>query len=185
MPLAADFTLDAERLKDAISDKTRLIMLNTPNPSGSVLSLDELHTLSDLVENRHIFLISDEVYERHGLRQHSTIAWSACQYFTIFCYLVIRKDISRHRLEGRLLPCPSLTAEFRKIHQFVTFTTHTPTQWALADYMEHHPEHFEGITLVLPTETRLVPGCNGTIPVRYASQRRHVLSIGKLQRIVF
>ena len=78
VPLAADFTLDAERLKDAISDKTRLIMLNTPhNPSGSVLSLDELHTLSDLVENRHIFLISDEVYEHmvyDNAQHHSLVS---------------------------------------------------------------------------------------------------------------
>ena len=147
VPLAADFSLDAERLKDAMSDKTRLIMLNTPhNPSGSVLSLDELHTLSDLVENRHIFLISDEVYEHmvyDNAQHHSLVSLPALRDRT---FVISSFGKTYHATGWKVAYClapPSLTAEFRKIHQFVTFTTHTPTQWALADYMEHHPEHFE------------------------------------------
>ena len=147
VPLAADFTLDAERLKDAISDKTRLIMLNTPhNPSGSVLSLDELHTLSDLVENRHIFLISDEVYEHmvyDNAQHHSLVSLPVLRDRS---FVISSFGKTYHATGWKVAYClapPSLTAEFRKIHQFVTFTTHTPTQWALADYMEHHPEHFE------------------------------------------
>ncbi len=147
LPLNSAFGLDAQRLSDTINDRTRLIMLNTPhNPSGSILTREELNTVSSLIKDRDVFIISDEVYEHmvYDNGQHDSLVGIPDLRDRTFVVSSFGKTY--HATGWKVAYCvapPALTAEFRKIHQFVTFTTHTPTQWALADYMEHHPEHFE------------------------------------------
>jgi methionine transaminase len=106
VPLALpDFAIDWQRLQDALSDKTRLIILNSPhNPSGALISRAELDQLAALIRERDIYLISDEVYEHlvfDGLRHASVLAHEEL-YAACLCGQLVRQDLPRHRLEDRL-----------------------------------------------------------------------------------
>ncbi|MCB1644183.1 MAG: aminotransferase class I/II-fold pyridoxal phosphate-dependent enzyme [Pseudomonadales bacterium] len=144
--LPPGFAIDWDRLAATINPRTRAIMINSPhNPCGSVLSRSDLEKLAALIGDRPIAVISDEVYEhmvydgeRHvsaleidGLRERSFVISS----FGKTC----------HATGWKVAYCiapAELTTEFRKVHQFVTFTTHTPTQWALAEFIDKYPEHY-------------------------------------------
>ncbi len=144
-----DFSVDWEKVEAAISPKTRLILVNTPhNPGGYVWSQNDLDRLAELIQDTKIMVISDEVYEHitfdgrshlslmtHPLlRERSFICCSFGKTFHVTGWKV-----------GYCLAPKKLTEEFRKIHQFVTFSTPTPFQLALADYLEE-PDTFLGLS---------------------------------------
>jgi methionine aminotransferase len=147
IPMSApDFQLDFEHLKDALSSKTRLIIVNSPhNPCGSVFQPSDLEELAALTRDLDLYFLSDEVYEHmiyDGGSHHSLLAHAELKEKT---FVVSSFGKTYHATGWKIAYCAApaeLTAEFRKIHQFVTFTTHTPSQWALAEYMEHYPEHY-------------------------------------------
>jgi methionine transaminase len=146
IPLASpDFKIDFQRLADTITPRTRLIIVNSPhNPCGSVLSREEVIQFEQLVEKHDVLILSDEVYEHmvfDGRKHHSFLASESLRKRT---FVVSSFGKTYHATGWKVGYCiapPSLTSEFRKVHQFVTFTTNTPTQWAIADFMEAHPEH--------------------------------------------
>jgi methionine aminotransferase len=139
------FAIDWEVLAAAITPKTRLIMLNSPhNPTGAVFTADDIAALSDIVRGTDILLIGDDVYE-HILfddRTHHSFIRTDELYQRSFSISSFGKTY--HATGWKLAYCvapPKLSAEFRKVHQFVTFTSSTPTQLALADYMQQDPQH--------------------------------------------
>lgn len=141
------FKIDWQQLKDAINSKTRLIIINTPhNPTGTTLTKNDLNQLAELVRNTDILIISDEVYEHiifDGL-QHESIHRHPELYARSFVISSFGKTY--HTTGWKIGYCvapPVLTQEFRKIHQYVTFTTSTPMQYALVDVMREAPEHIE------------------------------------------
>lgn len=144
--LAPDtFAIDWERLSAALSPRTRLIMLNSPhNPSGALISREDLDRLAVLVEARGLYLISDEVYEHlvyDGARHASVLAHPAL-YQRSFVVSSFGKTYHVTGWKtGYVVAPPTLTAELRKIHQYVNFCAVTPLQCGLADYMAAHPEH--------------------------------------------
>jgi methionine aminotransferase len=148
VPLALpDFAIDWQRLQDALSDKTRLIILNSPhNPSGALISRAELEQLAALIRERDIYLISDEVYEHlvfDGV-QHASVLAHEELYQRAFVVSSFGKTYHVTGWKtGYVVAPPALTAELRKVHQYVSFCGVTPLQWALADYMAEHPEHVE------------------------------------------
>ena len=148
VPLALpDFAIDWQRLQDALSDKTRLIILNSPhNPSGALISRAELDQLATLIRDRDIYLISDEVYEHlvfDGLRHASVLAHEEL-YQRAFVVSSFGKTYHVTGWKtGYVVAPPALSAELRKVHQYVSFCGVTPLQWALADYMAQHPEHVD------------------------------------------
>lgn len=139
------FTIDWDAVKNALTNKMRLMILNSPhNPTGTVLSEDDLHNLIELVAGTDILLIGDEVYEH--------IVFDGCKHysFTRFNSLYERSFTvssfgkTYHATGWKVGYCvapPPLTREFRKIHQFVTFATTGPMQYAIADYMRQDPAH--------------------------------------------
>ena len=141
-----DFHIDWDRLRDTISEKTRLIMLNFPhNPTGVILSSDDLDQLADIVRDTGIYLISDEVYEHivfdgedhQSLLRHDEL-WERAFVISSF-------GKTYHATGWKVGYCvapPALTTEFRKIHQWVCFAVVTPRQHALADYMTATPDHY-------------------------------------------
>lgn len=142
---APDFHHDWNRVRDNVTDKTRLIILNTPhNPTGSIMSRDDLDTLAGIVRDRNVFVLSDEVYEHmvyDNRRHHSLLTHPELRERS---FVVSSFGKTYHATGWKTAYCiapAALTDEFRKIHQFVTFTTHTPTQWALAEFMDTCPEH--------------------------------------------
>lgn len=135
-----DFSVDWQKVKDAITDKTRLIMINTPhNPCGYVWTQNDLDILAELIEDEDIYLISDEVYEH--------ITFDNRNHLPLFTHPVLKEKtftcgsfgktfhITGWKI-GYCLAPKKLSTEFRKIHQFLTFSTSTPMQYALADFMK-------------------------------------------------
>lgn len=148
VPLALpDFAIDWQRLQDALSPRTRLIILNSPhNPSGALISRAELDCLAALIRERDIYLISDEVYEHlvfDGV-QHASVLAHEELYQRAFVVSSFGKTYHVTGWKtGYVVAPPALTAELRKVHQYVSFCGVTPLQWALADFMSEHPEHVE------------------------------------------
>jgi methionine aminotransferase len=141
-----DFAVDWQRVKDAITPKTRMIMINSPhNPSGAVLEKADLETLAELVRDKDIFVLSDEVYEHiifDGAAHQSVLrhAELAARSFVISSF-----GKTYHCTGWKVGYCiaPSqLSAEFRKVHQYLTFCTFTPAQAAFADALESDPQHY-------------------------------------------
>ncbi len=139
------FAVEWDVVKNAITQKTRLMIFNSPhNPTGTVLGENDLHDLIDLVKGTDILLIGDEVYEHivfDGLRHNSFVRFDTLyeRSFTISSF-----GKTYHATGWKVGYCvapPPLSREFRKVHQFVTFATSTPMQYAITDYMREDPGH--------------------------------------------
>ncbi|MBQ62604.1 MAG: methionine aminotransferase [Gammaproteobacteria bacterium] len=147
VPMAApNFHIDFDRLGEAINIRTRLIIVNSPhNPCGSIISAADLEKLASMTRQHDLYILSDEVYEHmvyDGAIHHSLLTNEELRNRS---FVVSSFGKTYHATGWKVAYCAApvaLTAEFRKIHQFVTFTTHTPTQWALAEYMEQTPDHY-------------------------------------------
>lgn len=140
-----DYSIDWQKLSEAINDKTRLIIINTPhNPCGSILEKKDLDQLAELIAEKDIFVLSDEVYEHmvfDGKKHFSILSHPELNQksFAVFSF-----GKTYHATGWKLAYCvanPELMAEFRKVHQFVTFTTTSFLQYAIADFMAECPEH--------------------------------------------
>lgn len=140
-----DYAMDWDCLEQAINSRTRLIIINSPhNPCGSVLSKDDFDRLAALIRGHDILVLSDEVYEHmvyDGEKHESILAHSELREksFAVFSF-----GKTYHATGWKLAYCvapESLTTEFRKVHQFVTFTTSSFVQYAIADFMAECPEH--------------------------------------------
>lgn len=147
--LPPKFEIDWDRVKAACNAKTRLLILNTPhNPSGQVLSAEDIAQLRALVENTNILILSDEVYEHiifDGQTHQSMNRWPDLAERS---FIVSSFGKTYHVTGWKLGYCvapAALTAELRKVHQYVTFCSPNPLQQAIADFMENHPEHDESL----------------------------------------
>jgi methionine aminotransferase len=144
---AADFSVDWQRVRDAITPRTRMLMLNTPhNPSGAMLTESDMHTLAQILRSTDIVLLSDEVYEHiifDGRRHESALRHPE---LADRAFVVSSFGKTYHCTGwkvGYVIAPPALSAEFRKVHQYNTFCTFAPAQWAFAAMIEQEPEHYE------------------------------------------
>ncbi len=142
---AGDFSIDWDRVESAISRYTRLVMINSPhNPSGSTLAREDMARLEVLAERHDLLVISDEVYEHlvfDDREHHSVLQFPAlrARSFALFSF---GKTFSVTGWKtGYCIAPPALTAELRKVHQFVSFVAVTPVQLALADFMRQEPDY--------------------------------------------
>ena len=139
------FGVDWQRVKDAINERTRLIIINTPhNPTGSVWSEDDIQQLRELVSDTNIYLIGDEVYEHMVFDQQEHT--SLCRYDDLYARSFVISSFGKtyHVTGWKVGYCVApeqLTTEFRRLHQYVTFTVNTPVQHGLADFLQAQPEH--------------------------------------------
>lgn len=140
-----EFRIDWQRLADAITPRTRLIFLNSPhNPSGALIDRADLDRLAALIREREIYVISDEVYEHliYDGVQHASVLAHDELYARAFVVSSFGKTYHVTGWKTGYVVAPqALSAEMRKIHQYVNFCGVTPLQWALADFMATHPEH--------------------------------------------
>ncbi|HEY8011997.1 MAG TPA: pyridoxal phosphate-dependent aminotransferase [Rudaea sp.] len=141
-----DFSVDWQRVKDAIGAKTRLILINSPhNPTGAVLAASDLDTLAELVRDTNIFILSDEVYEHivfDGAAHESVLRHAE---LAVRSFVVSSFGKTYHCTGWKVGYCIApqpLSAEFRKVHQYLTFCTFNPAQWAFADVLENDPQHY-------------------------------------------
>ncbi|MEZ5571960.1 MAG: methionine aminotransferase [Halioglobus sp.] len=139
------FSIDWERVQAAINSRTRLIMINSPhNPSGAVLSSTDLLQLQALVETHNLLVISDEVYEHlvfDGQQHHSALQFPALRERSFVMFSFGKTFSVTGWKTGYCVAPPALTAELRKVHQFVCFVAVTPVQLAVADFMAEQPDY--------------------------------------------
>jgi methionine aminotransferase len=145
-----DFSIDWQRVKDAIGPRTRLLCLNFPhNPTGAVLSPADLEILGDLLRGTNVLLMSDEVYEHIVFdgRVHQSMLRNDELYARSFTVSSFGKSFHATGWKvGWVTAPPALTTELRKVHQFVTFSTSTPAQHALADVLTELPGHLASLS---------------------------------------
>jgi len=134
-----DYAIDWSAVRDAITPRTRLLIINSPhNPTGSVLTSADIDELTSLVAGTNIVIISDEVYEHiifDGV-QHESMARHpelAARSFIVGSFGKTY-HVTGWKVGYAIAPA-ALMAEFRKVHQFVTFSTSTPVQYALAEFL--------------------------------------------------
>jgi methionine transaminase len=144
-----DFSVDWGRVKNAITTKTRMLMINSPhNPSGAMLSAQEMQQLTDILRDTPIWLLSDEVYEH--------IIFDAQRHESVLRYPELAERSFVISSFGKTYHCTgwkigyciaptALTAEFRKVHQYNTFCSFTPAQWAFAEMIDAEPEHYDSL----------------------------------------
>jgi N-succinyldiaminopimelate aminotransferase len=145
---APDFTIDKKELENAITPKTKLIILNNPhNPTGKVWSREELLDVSLLVEKNDLYLLSDEVYEfllfdgvKHiptatlkGMKERTITISSAGKTFGLTGWKI-----------GWICANEKVTKACRLIHQYVTFAVSTPMQEAVAVGLTKLPDYLPG-----------------------------------------
>jgi len=141
-----DFSVDWQRVRDAITPKTRMLLVNSPhNPSGAVFTKADLDALAAITRGSEILVLSDEVYEHIVFdgREHESVLRHpelAARSFVVSSF-----GKTYHCTGWKVGYCiaPSaLSAEFRKVHQYLTFCTFQPAQWAFAEVLERDPQHY-------------------------------------------
>ena len=141
------FAPDWQRVRDAITPRTRMLMINSPhNPSGAMLSAADMENVAGLLRDSGIFLLSDEVYEHivfDGARHESALRYPELRERA---FIVSSFGKTYHCTGWKVGYCiapPALSAEFRKVHQYNVFCTFNPAQHAFAAMLDAEPEHYE------------------------------------------
>jgi methionine aminotransferase len=144
---APDYHIDWEAVKKVVSSHTKMIMINTPqNPTGAVMTKEDMKQLEKITSGTDIVILSDEVYEHiifDNLRHESVCLYPklAERSFVIFSF-----GKTYHTTGWKMGYClapANLSAEFRKVHQFMVFSANTPVQYALAEYMKKKDKYTE------------------------------------------
>ncbi len=139
------YTIDWEFVKKKISDKTRMIILNSPhNPAGVTLKPSDITELKSIVEHHDIYILSDEVYEHIVFDQKRHESMSLYPELSQKSFVVSSFGKTYHATgwkTGYCLAPEHLTREFRKIHQYLTFCVNTPVQLAYADFLDHEDKY--------------------------------------------
>jgi methionine transaminase len=139
------FAVDWNRVASAVSPRTRLVIVNSPhNPTGAVWSWADLDALAGILRRTDALVLSDEVYEHMVFdgRPHASVLGHdelAARSFVVSSF-----GKTYHATGWKVGYCiapPVLTAEFRKVHQFVQFAVATPIQAGLADFLAECPAH--------------------------------------------
>jgi len=168
-----DFAIDWQQVRNAINDRTRLIILNTPNnPTGTLWSQDDIQNLREAITGRDILLISDEVYEHIYFDGEQHLSLLRYPDLAARSFVISSFGKTYHTTGWRVGYCiapPALMEEFLRIHQFINFSTHTPMQYAIADFLSGCPQHHRDLgrfyqqkrdlflNLMAPSRFRLIP----------------------------
>jgi methionine transaminase len=156
------FRFDWDRVKAALSERTRLIIINSPqNPSCNVASAGDLNALAECIRDRPISVLSDEVYEHvlfDARRHHSVLAHAELRERS---YAVFSFGKTLHATGWRVGYCVApadMTRELRRVHQFNTFSIASPLQFAIARYLSNHPDAWHGLAAFFQAKRDLLAG---------------------------
>jgi len=144
---APNYTIDWNDVKKVITSHTKVIMINTPhNPMGSVMTANDMRELEKLVKGTNILIISDEVYEHiifDGQKHESVCKYPGLAERSFIIYSFGKTYHATGWKMGYCFAPENLMAEFRKVHQFIVFTSNTPIQHALVDYIRESSDYNE------------------------------------------
>jgi methionine aminotransferase len=134
-----DYSVDWDAVRDAISERTKLIILNFPhNPTGAVLREEDITNLTQIVEDTNIVIVSDEVYEHIIYDGYPHLSLAAYPELASRSFVISSFGKTYHVTGWKIGYCLArgrLSKELQKIHQYLTFASNTPVQHALADFM--------------------------------------------------
>ncbi len=140
-----DFSFDWNAVKDSITDKTRMLIINSPhNPTGSVLTENDIKILEEITRDTNILIVSDEVYEHIIFDGTEHISLSGSEELSKRSFVISSFGKTFHSTGWKIGYCAApenLTREFRKVHQFVVYAVNTPIQYAYAEYLSE-PSHY-------------------------------------------
>ncbi|MDF1673164.1 MAG: methionine aminotransferase [Vicingaceae bacterium] len=144
---APDYSINWEQVKKLINQRTKMIIINTPhNPTGTVLSNEDMQALEKIVSDTDIVVISDEVYEHiifDGEHHQSAARFPG---LAERAFIISSFGKTFHNTGWKLGYCiapKNLMVEFRKAHQFVVFCVNHPMQYALAEYIKKESNYLE------------------------------------------
>ena len=142
-----DYSIDWDLVKQKMSPKTKMIILNTPhNPTGSILGTNDIEQLRALVKNTNLFILSDEVYEHliFDNKQHeSMLRYSDLLERSFVCFSFGKTYHCTGWKMGYCIAPAAMMSEFRKVHQYNCFSCHSPVQFALADYLQQEAPYLQ------------------------------------------
>lgn len=132
-------------MKNFAEDK--MIMLNTPhNPTGAVLSTEDIKQLQAIVKDSNIFILSDEVYEHlifDGMKHESMLRYADLYERSFVCFSFGKVYDCTGWKMGYCVAPPALMKEFRKVHQFNAFSCSTPVQYALTEFLQQKENYLQ------------------------------------------
>ena len=181
------FRYDWDRVRAALTDRTRLVIINSPqNPSCSVADAGDLDALAAVIRGRDIHVLADEVYEHvlYDGRRHASVL--AHPELAERSYAVFSFGKTLHATGWRVGYCvapPAMTEELRKIHQFNTFSIASPLQHAIARYLSRHPDAWIGLSAFFQRKRDLLAerlAGSGFEPVPAAGTYFQLVDYGRL-----
>lgn len=150
------FRYDWDRVAAAITDRTRLIIINTPhNPACAIATPDDLDRLAELIRDRDIHVLSDEVYEHvtfDGNSHASVLSHTELRARSFAVYSFGKALHATGLRVGYCVAPADLTLELRKVHQFNTFSIANPLQQAIAQYLVEKPESWQQLSAFFQTK---------------------------------
>lgn len=146
-----NFAPDWDAIRAAITPKTKAIIVNTPhNPTGTIWQKQDWDSLANIIRNTRIIVISDEVYEQlvyDKMQHHSILQHAELRERSFAIYSFGKAFHNTGWKVGFCIAAPKLSAAFRKLHQFVSFSTNTPAQYALANFIPQNTFNLPSILL--------------------------------------
>ena len=161
-PDGGSFRLDLDELRAAVTDRTRLLLINTPhNPTGTVLTREELTAIAELAVERDLLVVTDEVYEHlvfddaehlplatfPGMRERTVTIGSAGKTFSFTGWKV-----------GWVTAAPALVSAVRAAKQFLTYVSSGPFQYAVAEALRLPDAYFDGFREDMRAKRDLLAG---------------------------
>ena len=141
------YSINWQLVKKSITPKTKMIMLNSPhNPTGMVLSSDDIEQLRSIVRDTGIFILSDEVYEHlmfDDLPHESMLRYPDLRERSLVCFSFGKTYHCTGWKLGYCVAPDSLMKEFRKVHQFNCFSCNSPVQFALANFIQQKEQYLQ------------------------------------------
>jgi methionine aminotransferase len=140
-----DFSYDWELIRSKITARTKLIIINSPhNPTGSIITAEDVTQLQKIVEEFNLYVLSDEVYEHIVFDGKKHISISSNNVLKERSFVIGSFGKTYHVTGWRLGYClapKAMMVEFKKVHQYNTFSPVAPMQFAVADFMKKTSEY--------------------------------------------
>ncbi|MGB3115140.1 MAG: methionine aminotransferase [Ferruginibacter sp.] len=142
-----EYTINWDLVKEKINPNTRAIIINSPhNPSGKLITQQDIEILKSIVAGNNIFIISDEVYEHlvfDNLQHYSLAKYPELYERAFICFSFGKVYHCTGWKLGYCIAPPALMKEFRKIHQFNCFTCNSPMQYGIAAFLKQKDKYLE------------------------------------------
>ncbi|MCW8806194.1 MAG: methionine aminotransferase [Ignavibacteriaceae bacterium] len=140
-----DYSYNWDLVRKKISDRTKVIILNSPhNPTGSLITSEDIKELEEITKGTDILIVSDEVYEHITFENIKHISIASSEMLAKRTFVISSFGKTYHTTGWKMGYCAApenLSKEFRKMHQFIVFSANTPIQYAYAEFMKYEEKY--------------------------------------------